>query len=255
VTAIDKALDVLDILAGAKRPLGLGEVVSASGLPKPTVRRLLLGLIQQSFVLQNVEGKYEVGNAVVDLAARSLGQVTLAEESRQILTALRQRVTGTITLTRFSDHGLSTVTQIDASSSAFLISPTSNAPLYATAAGKAVLAFMPQPDVERLVPETMTALTANTIGTIDQLREELQVIRNRGFAIEDEEAQDGVRAVAVAVRTFVHRPIGAVAVASAAKLTSMPELIRMAPYLVAAGDEISTRLGGDPVTGNRKRSA
>jgi DNA-binding IclR family transcriptional regulator len=247
VTAIDKAFDLLDILAREQRPLGLTEVVAACGFPKPTVRRLLLGLLAQSFVMQNADGKYEFGNAVIDLAARSLRHLTLSEESRPILAALRSKVTGTISLGRFTDHGLTTITQIDASASAFLVSPTSAAPLYATAAGKAVLAFMPRPDVERLVPARMEPVASRTVASLGDLLQELEVVRARGYAIEDEEAQDGVRAVAVPIRTFAHRPIGAISVASAAKLVSIPELTRMAPYIVAAGDEISQRLGGDPL--------
>ena len=253
MTAIDKAFDLLDILAREQRPLGLTEVVAACGLPKPTVRRLLLGLLGQSFIMQNAQGKYEFGNAVVDLAARSLRHLTLAEESRPILAGLRSNVTGTISLGRFTDHGLSTINQIDASASAFLVSPTSAAPLYATAAGKAVLAFMPRPDVERLVPARMESVAPRTVTNLDDLFQELEVVRARGYAVEDEEAQAGVRAVAVPIRTFAHRPIGAVSVASAAKLVSIPELTRMAPYVVAAGDEISARYGGDPLM--RTRSA
>lgn len=255
VTAIDKAFDLLDILADKQRPLGLSEVVSASGLPKPTVRRLLVGLQEQSFITQNAQGKYAFGNAVVDLAARTLSHLTLVEESRPVLGGLRSHVTGTISLSRFTDHGLTTLTQIDASASAFLVSPTTNAPLHATAAGKAVLAFMPRPDVARIVADAVEPVTARTLTSMEDLIHELEVVRGRGFAIEDEEAQDGVRAVAVPVRTFTHRPIGAVAVASAAKLVSIPEMTRMAPYLIKAADEISARLGGDPVMRSRTRQA
>ncbi|MFE7979875.1 IclR family transcriptional regulator [Streptomyces shenzhenensis] len=255
MTAIDKAFDLLDIVAEAQRPLGLTEIVNASGLPKPTVRRLLVGLLGQSFVMQNAQGKYEFGNAAVDLAARTLGGMTLAEESRPTLSGLRAHVTGTISLNRFSDHRLTTIIQIDASTSAFLVSSSSSAPLYATAAGKAVLAFMPRPDMERLVSYEMDPVTSRTLTNREDLAKELEVVRTRGFAFEDEEAQDGVRAVAVPVRTFAHRPIGAVSVASAAKLVSIPELGRMAPYLVAAADEISARLGGDPVSEGKARRA
>jgi IclR family KDG regulon transcriptional repressor len=251
VTAIDKAFNLLDILARERRPLGLTEVVNASGLPKPTARRLLLGLQGQSFVMQNSEGKYEFGNAVIDLASRSVRHLTLAEESRSILAALRANVTGTISLGRFTDHDLTTITQLDASSSAFLVSPTSSAPLHATAAGKAVLAFMPRPDVERLVAGRMEAVTSRTVTDLEHLLQELEVVRARGYAIEDEEAQEGVRAISVPIRTYAHRPVGAVSVASAAKLVSIPELTRMAPYVVAAGDNISARIGGAPLMRGR----
>jgi DNA-binding IclR family transcriptional regulator len=255
VTAIDKALQVLDVLADSPTPLGLGEVVIGSRLPKATVRRLLVNLIDQSLVLQNDEGRYEVGNGLVDRAARAMAAMNLAEEGRDALSELREHVTGTLALSRFADRSLTTVLQLDSSASTYVVSPTARAPLYATAAGKAVLAFLPEVDMRRLVPAEFASLTPRTLAGQVELGQEVVVIRQRGYALEDEEAQLGVRAIAAPIRSFVGRPIGTLTVAAAAKILSVPELVRMASFLTAAADVISQRVGGTPVTGSRRHSA
>lgn len=251
VTTIDKALDVLDALLISQRPLGLSEVVAQLDLPKPTVRRLLVSLIEQSLVLQNPDGKYELGGLPVDLASEALSRASLVDESHTAIAGLRQHVRGTITLSRFGDHGLTALTQIDASSP-FLIAPTTQLPLYATASGKAVLAFLPRADVAKTVESGMQRLTEHTLDDPSSLADELATIRDRGYAIEDQEARLGVRALAAPIRSFSHRPIGTVSVAAPSKILSMPELVRMSSHVVAAANAISQRLGGVPVAADKE---
>lgn len=252
VTTIDKALCVLDVLADSPTPMGLSEVVARVGLPKPTVRRLLLSLIDQSLVLQNDNGAYELGNGVIELAARALSSMNLVTESHQALITLRNHVTGTIILSRFAAHSLAKITHLDSVENVYVMSPSARAPLYATAAGKAVLAFLPESERRRIVPNEFLRLTDKTLPSRADLEQEVFAIRQRGYATEDEEAQTGIRAIASPLRNFTGQPIGALTVATAAKITSMPELARMAAYLTAAADDISHHLGGPPITAPRR---
>ncbi|WP_168429246.1 IclR family transcriptional regulator [Microbacterium sp. K24] len=247
MTTVDKAFDVLDALLQADRPLGLSEVVARLDQPKPTVRRLLLSLIEQSLVLQNSESRYELGGLPVDLASEALSRASLADESNATIYALRQHVRGTITLSRYGDHGLTALVQVDASSP-FLIAPTSQMPLYATASGKAILAFLPRADVARYVENGMTHVTTHTLEDPTSLAQELSTIRSRGYSVEDQEARLGVRAIAAPIRDFSHRPVGTLSIAAPAKVLSMPELVRMSSRIVTAADAISRRLGGVPLS-------
>lgn len=253
VTAIDKAMRVLDVLADSPTPMGLSEVIAATDLPKPTARRLLLSLMDQSLALQNDNGSYQLGNGAIELAARALASMSLADESRQALAALRDHVTGTIILNTFAAQSLTTATHLDSADHAYVMAPSTRAPLYATAAGKAVLAFLPEADRRRLVPEEFRRLTPKTLAGRKELEQEVLAIRQRGYAVEDEEAQAGIRAIASPLRNFTGRPIGTLGVATAAKIMSLPELVRMTTYLTATADDISHRLGGAPVSASRRR--
>jgi DNA-binding IclR family transcriptional regulator len=236
--------------------MGLGELVAACGLPKPTVRRMLLGLIDQSLALQNDAGKYELGNGPIDLTARCLTTTDLADTSRPVLNTLRQHTAGTIVLCRLADdRRLTNVLEVHAASSSYVVTPDAGAPLYATAAGKAVLAFLPAADLRRLTPQEITPLTPHTLSTRAELEEEAKVIRDRGYALENEEAAVGVRAIAAPIRSFTARPIGAIVVAAPAKLVAIPELARMSSHLTAAADDISAQFGGSPVASSRRRIA
>lgn len=238
MTAIDKALDVLDYLSTNGAPESLGSLVEATGLPKPTVRRLLIGLIENGLVVQNQQKKYTLGNELSDLAARASARTSVAEVGRSAVNELRDHVVGTITLFSFSAQGLLPVLQFEDTASAYFTAPRTGALLQQTAAGKAILAEMYRPAVDHYLGSTAEE------ADITELHEELNLIRSRGYAVENEESQPGVRAVAAAIRSFTERPIGAIAVTVPVRVTSLPELIRMAPRVVDAAQSVSRAFGG-----------
>lgn len=248
VTAIGKAAAVLEMLAAGGRPKGLTEVMRSTGLTKPTARRLLLGLMANGLAMQHPDGRYDLGNGLVDLAARSLTATDLALTGRPLLLELQRHVLGAIVLAGFNDHELTVVAHSNASTVRYVAPAVSAAAHYATAAGKAVLACLPSADVDRLVPDDLVRFTRNTVADRAALDEELHIVRGRGFAIEDEEAEDGVRAVACAVRMYTSRPAGALSVVAPARLVAMGELVRCAGALVATADQLSASLGGLPTT-------
>lgn len=236
MTAIDKALDVLDYLSMNGAPESLGNLVEATALPKPTVRRLLIGLIENGLVVQDQQKKYTLGNELSDLAARASARLSVAEVGRSAVGELRDHVVGTITLFSFSAQGLLPVLQLEDTASAYFTAPRAGAQLQQTAAGKAILAEMYRPAVDHFL--------GTSAAQDDTLHEELALVRERGYAVENEESQPGVRAVAAAIRSFTERPIGAIAVTVPVRVTSLPELIRMAPRVVDAAQSVSTSFGG-----------
>ena len=248
MSAIGKAAAVLELLA-ADRPLGLSEVMRRTELTKPTARRLLLGLMAHSLVMQHPDGRYDLGNGLVDLAARSLTDADLGVTGRPHLLELQRHVLGTVVLATFNDHELTVVAHSNATSVRYAAPSASATALYAGAAGKAVLANLPAADVDRLVPDHFPAFTRNTVADRATLDEELAIVRRRGFAIEDEEAEEGVRAIACAIRTYTSRPVGTLSVVAPARLVAMGELVRCAGALVATADQLSATLGGFPVSG------
>ncbi|WP_031469487.1 IclR family transcriptional regulator [Sciscionella sediminilitoris] len=260
MTANDRAFDLLEMIIESPEPRGLGELVSASGLTKPTVRRLLLGLEGQGFVRQDAQRRYVVGARVLDVAATALGNVDLVADSQGVLSDLRSRLSATVTLSVYADRQLHPAATL-APNAPYKVAGRGVAAtgLHATAAGKSVLACLSDADVGWLLGTgELERYTAGTVTDPGELRAQLGEVLRRGYAVNDEESQPGVRCVAAPVRNYLSRPMAAVSVSVAASQGGGEWLTEQGSLVAAAADEIGSWFGGPELrqgTGESKAGA
>jgi DNA-binding IclR family transcriptional regulator len=112
-------------------------------------------------------------------------------------------------------------------------------PLHATASGKAFLAFMPPEDVESLLETPLKAYTENTITSRAQLREELDLVRQRGYALDSEENEIGVQAVSAPVLDAGGEAIAVVSIPGPRSRLTPQQVEEIAQALVDAANAIS----------------
>jgi DNA-binding IclR family transcriptional regulator len=122
-------------------------------------------------------------------------------------------------------------------------SPGSRAPAHCTSVGKVLLAHQPEEVVKQVIDAGLTRYTENTITAPDALMEELAAIRTRGYAIDDEEIEVGLRCVAAPIRDHTGQVTAAISVAAPVQRMSKKNLQTTAPTVMAAADSISRRLG------------
>jgi DNA-binding IclR family transcriptional regulator len=238
VSANDRAFELLNAVLGAPAPPGLIELVSSSGLTKPTVRRL--------FVRQNEQRQYVPGAKILDLAATALERIDFATEFADILAALPVRVPATVTLSVYADRRLLTVSTLS-SNRPYRVAgrSASSFGLHATAGGKAILAYLPDADVNSLLcAEPMESYTKNTLIKPADLRKALADTARRGYALNDEESQCGVRCIAVPVRNHLAHPAAVLAMSVATSQVSLTVLRKESHDLIGAADAISEAIGG-----------
>ena len=115
---------------------------------------------------------------------------------------------------------------------------------HATATGKAILAWLPPTELDRIVADKgLTAFTPHTITDIERLKEDLRLTRRNGFAIDREEFQLGVICLGAAIRDHGGAVVGSISVSSPV-FRATPEYInQISVHLIAATDELSTELG------------
>jgi IclR family acetate operon transcriptional repressor len=115
---------------------------------------------------------------------------------------------------------------------------------HATATGKAILAWLPPTELDRIVADKgLTAFTAHTITDIEALKEELRLTRRRGFSIDREEFRPGVVCIGVAIRDHAGAVVGSISV-SCPVFRATPDYIdQIKVHLIAAADELSAELG------------
>ena len=119
-------------------------------------------------------------------------------------------------------------------------------PLHATAAGKAYLAFESEDELRALLPDGLSRFTERTVVDRQTLLQQLRSITTSGYAVDMGEHVEDIRAVAVPVRDYTRNVVGTLAVAApASRLTNERIEKEVAPLVLKAGRELSSRLGFD----------
>ncbi len=242
-SSIEKAIDLLFHLHRESSPRGVTEISRALGVPKSSAHRLLGALRHRGLVEQDARGRYLPGIGLVALGLGALEREPLVRAARPVIEAEARRTGETVFVTGVRGGRVVVLDKVEGTG--FLrASPRIGAPLpaHATAAGKLVLAFAPG-SLETEAAELGSAFTARTCTTPEQLQRELEAVRARGWAGNDEEWLPGLRGVAAPV--FVGtRLLGALAVASPAPRMEQLGQAGLARRMVRCAAEVSQRLEG-----------
>ncbi|MFE2287829.1 IclR family transcriptional regulator [Streptomyces sp. NPDC059443] len=244
-SALEKTLRITEALTASGGPHRLAELAAASGVPKSSTYRILVSLVEQGYAVTDGEGSYGIG-----LRLRTLASQISSDRPEGIVELLEflQKCTGqAVHLALRSGNALTYIRKVE-SEQPFRTSSRvgMRVPLHATAVGKAVLAHLPPQEAEGIVGATgMPPLTRRTLTERARLAEELRRVRERGYAVDDEESESSVRCLGVAVFDRDGVPVGGVSLSTVTFLTSREELERFAPALLEAarGVERLLRLG------------
>ena len=200
VRAVLRVLDILDVLQDSIDGASLTEIAEAASLPKSSVFRYLSTLESRSYVEQDPEtGDYRFGMAFLPWHTRHLQ--SLGSRARPYLEKLRDRFQETINLAVLDGTRLSYLQIVESEKAMRLAARTGDRdPIHSSALGKAIAARMPESEVlEILRTEGMPQLTAATITEEAAFLEELERVRQRGFALDDRENEEDGRCVGVAI--------------------------------------------------------
>lgn len=251
--AVTRATAIMGLLAERGGPLGLSFIARELDLPKSSVANLCSTLVDGG-LLRSTDGGFALGQRLAQLGAAylaSIDQVALFHECCQSFEAGANETAQLAMMTDRADviylarrEGLHPVRLAS--------TPGRTLPASCTATGKAMLATLDGDEVhERLGDDpSLPALTSRSITSMDALRDELKLIRERGYALDDEEVVEGVVCVAAAIpRSSVNEPLLAVSV-TLLKPRVTPDLIdRLAGELGDVTRAIGRGLGvaGPPI--------
>ena len=199
VQSIERAFDLLEMLADAGGALGLSELATASGLPLPTVHRLMRTLVNRGYVRQEASRRYALGSRLIrlgDTSSRMLGTWL-----RPFLAQLVRLTGETANLATLDGDEVVYIAQVPSPHQMRMFTePGRRVSTHCTAVGKALLAQLPPGDARTLLERSgMPAVTPATITDPDLLLAHLEVIRKQGYAVDEGEQEIGVRCFAVAI--------------------------------------------------------
>lgn len=240
--AIEKVLAVLDALADHN---GISALASATGLPKSTVHRILRSLVDNQFAVDLGEGQYAGGPRILALAGKMMAHIAPARRVDPILRRLREDTGLTVHLGMLAGDVAVYAAKLEGAKPYQMPSRVGmSIHLHTTAIGKAVLSAMPDSEVMAFVRRAgLVARTPNTITDPEQFVAHLTQIRQRGYAVDNEENEAGIWCVAAAVFDHSGRVAGAVSVSTLVLEVGRPSAGELAPRVIGAAQEISTAFG------------
>jgi DNA-binding IclR family transcriptional regulator len=242
---VGKAMRLLGLLGDHPHGIGLSELARTAGYPVSTAHRLLGSLQREGFVAADEDSRrYSLGLRLFELGqqvshARGFAGVALPVMAK--VTQVTREPTLLAVLDRDQQlyvHYLEGPQQVQITGE-----PGRRGPLHCTSMGKCLVAFQPVEASERLVSELeLPRLTEHTITRRDRFAEEIHTVRQRGFAVADEEHELGIRAVGVPVRGPDGVAIAAISTAAPAYRMGLEGLHEFVPALSDAARQLAALL-------------
>ncbi len=239
---VGKALDVLDLVAGFGRPVRFSDLLAVSPLPKATLYRMIQTLANQRMLAHDAEtGTYAPGLRLVQLAHAAWRQSSLAPLARPLIDALSADVGETIHLAQLDKGQVLYVDKRNARTPIQMFSDAGKiGPGYCTGVGKAMLAFLPEDELDAaLKQQAFHAYTPTTLASPETLRADLARIRDEGIAFDREEHEPGIICIAAPILTNQNRPLGALSITASTQRMSLAALADLKPALTGTAKRIS----------------
>jgi DNA-binding IclR family transcriptional regulator len=246
VQVLDRAFRILDILAEGDAPLSLSAISERLDLHKSTAHRLVMVLENKGCVERCAStGKYHLGSKLIELGLGAASQLDVYAIAQPHLRALAGEVGETAHLGVLREGEV--VSLVSAESTQNLRTPVTvggRTPAHCTSLGKAMLAFGPPEQVEEFLKGRMLKpYTPKTIITSSRFRENLRLVRERGYAVDDEEREQGLRCIGAPVWNSAREVIAAISIAGPTFRLSEDRVPALAADVVRCANRISAALG------------
>lgn len=248
IGSLDRGLRILEMLGTAAEPLGVTEIAGALKVDKSTAYRLLHTLQCRGYVHQVETRKYRLGYQCIRLGSLALKAIDLLTQARPFLEELADQTGQTVHLAVLSDGDPIYVDRIQGRS---IITVSTNvgreALRHCTASGKAISAYLPPEQLHQIYDgRELPQYTPNTITDLASLEAHLQVVREQGYAVDDEERYQGVRCVGAPIFDHRGQVIASVSVSSPSSqmdLNRIKQIEELKGIVIKVATQLSARLG------------
>jgi DNA-binding IclR family transcriptional regulator len=253
VQVLDRALGILDLLSSEGPEVPLTELSGRLKLHKSTVHRLLMVLERHRLVeRESATGKYRLGLKLFELGSKAVAHVDLGERARPSLKRLVFE-TGETAHLCILDRG-EVLSLANVESPRTIRTPSTvgrRTAAHCTASGKVLLAHLPEEDLNDLINQNgLTTYTRNTITVPAELKSELQKVRDRGWALDNEEIEDNLKCIGAPVRNHSGRVVASISIAGPAFRLTAEKSPVLAQLVVKIAEELSAELGYSPPSDN-----
>jgi len=242
---LDRAIDVLSVVALSAEPISASALARSTGQPRATVSRTLRTFADRGLVAETGAG-WVIGNEMFRLARSADPRSALIEVTARPLRGLRDRADESALLAIVTSRtSMEIVTQLDGAHRLGVVGWVgADVPLHASAAGKLVLAELSQGELETWFEEAQPArLAARTMTTVAELAAELRRVRRRGWAEIVDELEDGLVSLSAPVRDRVGNLVAAIGLSGPSSRLGAARRRQLVPFVLEAATEVEQALG------------
>lgn len=245
LSSVATAIALLKAFSEDEVEIGVSSLAKRLGVAKSTVHRLAVTLVSEGMLEQNPDNeKYRLGIALFGLGALVRRSMEVSTEAKAHLFALRESTGETVHLAVLDRAEIMYVYNLESTHAIRMRSDIGvRNPAYCTAEGLAMLAFHDPSLVDEIVAKGLKPRTRKTNTDPDSFRRVLAEVRERGYAIENEESEVGMRAIAAPIRNGSGEAVAAIGVAGPVPRLSDETLASFAPKVLEVAETISVRMG------------
>jgi len=246
VKSVSRALDIMLLISMKKSGLGVTEIARQIDINKSSVYRILSTLVQYGFIEQDKEtGRYKLGYKFLEVSSRLLESIDLREEARPFLTELEKETNEVIHLVVYDQGEVVYIEKLDGNEALRMHSKVGKrAPMHCTSVGKAILAYLPANIVAGILERKgMPVHTDRTIINQDEFLKELTLVREKGYALDDEENEYGIRCLGVPIFDHLGQVAAAISISGPTIRMTDERLQQLQPKILSIGKKISKRIG------------
>lgn len=242
IQVADRLFLTMETLA-QKGPMGLIELSNQMELHKSTVHRLLNSLIYMGYTRQDLEtGKYSLTFKLLELSNQLLAHVDVIEIVRPYLKKLMRQTGETVHFVQKDGNYAVYIDKVESDqNSVRMVSKVgSRIPLYCSGVGKTMAAQMTEEQVRKMwAKSSIHALTPHTIVDCDEYLKTLEEVREKGYALDNEENELGVRCIAAGVTDYKGRPKYAFSISAPVSRMDDQRVEELAYYVLKMKEEIA----------------
>lgn len=202
IQSVDRALRMLELFSSQNRELGVTEISKLLGVHKSTAFSIIGTLKNRGFLRQNFENsKYSLGLRILELGNTLEQSMEIRAIAKPEVEKMVNEYKETVHLVVAERGEVVYIDKIESPSAIQILSHVGKRnPMHATGVGKCLLAYLNDDEAEKILSKKLKKYTDNTITDYERLKDELLKIRDRGYSIDDEEMEMGLKCIAAPIR-------------------------------------------------------
>lgn len=201
VKSAERVLRIFELLAQRRDGLTIKEISEILSFPQSSTSNLVHTLFGEGYLSQDAHRRYKLGPKLIQIGTIAMESLDVSSQGMPYLKKLMEDVQETVFMAVLFDDQLVYVAKIDSNRSIRTTAqPGKSKPLYCTGLGKAFLAFLPENERKNILDHTeLLPITKNTITNREKLERELKTFADMGYAIDNEESEEGLFCLAAPV--------------------------------------------------------
>lgn len=249
IRSVAKALNIIEILAKTKKELALSEIARSLKLAKSTAHGLISTLRDFGYVEQSpFTGKYKLGLRLFEIGNIVAHGWDVRAVAGPYIQCLVDELGETVHLVILDKGEVLYIDKRESRQSLRIVSQVGmRLPAHCTGVGKVLLAFLPAGEVKQIIADRgLPRFTRNTITDFRKLEDELALVRELGYALDNEEIMDSLRCVAAPIRDHSGKVVAAASVSGPVSRLAGEKFTQLVKLLVRTAADVSAGLGYRP---------